>query len=143
MAEGITRFLFKDLPSLTTKSAGLYAVRGASPSKNAVIVCERHGIDIRNHRAQPLTHQLLVWADLVFCMEHSQKYEIMTMGDTATQLRLMGEGVPDIPDEIPDPYGGDLHVYEEIFYFLTQAIEFHLGRFRERRRYDRKTEAFG
>ena len=143
MAEGITKTMFKGNNTLHARSAGLYAVPGNPPSKNAIDVCGVYGIDIRDHRAQPLSQTLLNWADLIFCMEEYQDLEIRTLARQEVPIRLLGRDIEGVPDEIPDPYGGDPHVYEETFRFLTQAIVFHLGRFEERRRYDREAEAAG
>ena len=143
MAEGIAKSLLSGNPSLHIQSAGLYAVPGNPPSENAVKVCLKHGIDIRQHRAQPVTPTLSAWADLIFCMERYQCLEIQTFAYAVVPIRLIGENVPDIPDEIPDPYGYGLETYEQTFQSLTRAIAFHLGHLRERREYDRKAEASG
>ncbi len=143
MAEGIAKALLGGTPSIEIQSAGLYAIPGNTPSKNAVKACLKHGIDIRKHRAQPVTPSLLTWADLIFCMERYQCQELQTFAHLAAPVRLIGENVPDIPDEIPDPYGYDLETYEQTFQSLTRAIFFHLGHLRERRKYDRKAEASG
>ena len=143
MAEGIAKAFFSGNPSVNIQSAGLYALPGNVPSENAVKTCLKHGIDIRWHRAQPVTPALLTWSDLIFCMERYQCLEIQGLLRHEVPVKLIGEGVPGIPDEIPDPYGHKLETYEQTFQSLTRAIAVHLGHLRERREYDRKAEASG
>jgi protein-tyrosine-phosphatase len=143
MAEGIARELLP-LPGLFgIKSAGFFAVAGNPPSDYAVRVCSNHGISIASHRAQRLTPSLIAWADLVFCMERDQCDQVVSMANGSALVRLMGESVPGIPDEVDDPYGRGMEAFERTFYFLTRAITFHLGHYKEGRRYDRKAKAIG
>ncbi len=144
MAEGIAKELFHGDPSVGIASAGLYAVPGNPPYRHAIRVCSNHGIYIASHRAQPLTHKLVRWADIIYCMEREQCIEITRrMSAGSSTIRLIGEGVPDIPDEIVDPFGGDIQEFEQTFSYLTRAIAFHFDYYKEGRRYDRKTKAFG
>ncbi len=143
MAEGIAKVLLGGNTSIVIRSAGLHAIAGNLPTENTVEICLRHGIDIRGHRAQPVTPTLLAWADLIFCMERYQCLEIQALTPSKVPVRLIGEGVPGIPEEIPDPYGYDLETYEQTFQSLNRAIAAHLGHLRERRKYDRKAEASG
>ncbi len=142
MAEGIAKAFLRGTSSLHFKSAGLYALPGNPPSKHAIHVCLSHGIHIERHRAQPLTSSLAGWADSVFCMERDQCLFVKGLSENA-RVFLIGEGVPGIPDEIADPYGGPLKDYEQTFFHLTKAIAYHFGQFREGRQHDRETKAFG
>ena len=76
-------------------------------------------------------------------MGREQTCQILAQVPVSPPVHLLGESVPGIPDEIADPYGGDLEEFEQTFYHLTKAIAFHFGHYKEGRRYDRKAEAFG
>ncbi len=143
MAEGIAGAMFMGDDFLHVESAGLHAVPDNAPSENAVTVCLKHGIDIRRHRARAVTPILLSRIDLVFCMERYQCLDVLANAPHLLPVRLIGEDVPGIPDEIPDPYGHGLPTYERTFQSLTRAIAFHLGHLRERREYDRKAKTSG
>lgn len=143
MAEGIARVFLQSDPSFGIKSAGLYAIPGTLPSEKAIDVCSNHGIHIETHRAQALTPALAEWADIILCMERGYCLHVRSLSPENTSIRLIGEGVPEIPDEIADPYGGDMSDYEQTFFHLTKAITFHFGHYKEGREYDRKAKAFG
>ncbi len=143
MAEGIAREFLVFTGSCEVRSAGLFAVPGNPPSDYAVRVCSNHGISIAAHRAQLLTPALVEWADIVFCMERNQCRQVAALADGSFLVRLMGESVPGVPDEIADPYGRGIEEFEQTFHHLTRAMAFHLGHYKEGRRYDRKAKAIG
>ena len=137
MAEGIAKAHFKSDPRVTIKSAGLAAVDGNPPSEGAVRVCKAHGIDIRNYRARLVSSGLLSKFDTVLCMERYQYQEIQTLLKQETKIRLVGENVPGVSSEIPDPYGKGPEFFERTFRDLNKAIMFHFGKNMERREHDR------
>ena len=143
MAEGIAKDSLSSVGSFDIRSAGLHAVPGNPPFEYAVRVCSNHGISIASHRARRATASLISWADLIFCMERDQCYQVRAQASEYSHVFLLGEPVPGIPDEIDDPYGGGLKKFEQTFYHLTKAIAFHFGHYKEGRRYDRKAKAFG
>ncbi len=97
---------------IQVKSAGLAAVPGQSASPLAIQVMARRGLDLRHHRAQPVTDALLQWADLILVMEEDhiravrQRWPHLT-----TPIRLISQLAGE-PHDIPDPYGGTLQDYE-------------------------------
>jgi|GEM_PF-2466904 len=141
MAEGIAKAYAGPDSSVDIRSAGLFAIPGNIPSEYAVSTCLKHNIDIRGHRAHPVSYSLISWADFIFCMEHYQCLEIQRLFNTKTNVLLLGEGISGIPEEIIDPYGRSLEDYEQTFSYLTKAIEYHFGHFSERSGYDRKAKA--
>ena len=140
MAEGIAKVHFKFDPRVTVKSAGLAAVPGNPPSENAMRACKAHGIDIRNHRAHPVSPGLLSKFDTVFCMERYQCREVRTLLKQEAIIHLIGENVPGVSNEIPDPYGKAPDSFEQTFRDLNKAIMFHFGKNTERREHDRNKE---
>lgn len=70
MAEALLAF---ENPTLQIKSAGLFAMDGQEANTRALEVLKEKGIDFE-HSSQPVTHQLLKWADFVFTMtiQHKQ-----------------------------------------------------------------------
>ncbi|WP_170105586.1 low molecular weight protein arginine phosphatase [Desmospora activa] len=56
---------------LEVKSAGVSALPGVAASSPAVEVLAEKGINNRDHRSQPMTKELLKWADLVLTMTRS------------------------------------------------------------------------
>src|SRR5213076_1175151 len=61
------------LRSVKVISAGVNAHPGEPVSENSVIALKKVGLDISNHRAQPLTQRLLDEAAMVLCMTESHR----------------------------------------------------------------------
>ncbi|MDR6225502.1 low molecular weight protein arginine phosphatase [Desmospora profundinema] len=59
--------------SLEVKSAGVSALPGGAASFPAVEVLKEKGIDHSDHRSQPVTAELLDWADVVLTMTRSHR----------------------------------------------------------------------
>lgn len=106
------------------ESAGIFAEEGMSASENAVKAVAKYGIDLTNHRTQPVTEDLIKQCDIILTMTqaHKQVLEPMAQGKVYTLLEYAGsEG------DVQDPYGGDLEEYEEcareIYYALVDIAE--------------------
>jgi protein-tyrosine-phosphatase len=95
-------------------SSGIAAASGAPASESAVDALRDIGIDLRPHRSQPLTRELVEEADLIVTMtaEHSARV-VWRFPDTAPKVRLLTSFLPEkIADEdIPDPVGFGGFVY--------------------------------
>lgn len=87
------------------RSAGILGLVDRPADPKAVAVCREIGLDLRDHRSQPITPELLAWADHVLTMDASQAahlrehYEVP--GDKVLLLGAFG-GYP----AIDDPMGG-------------------------------------
>jgi protein-tyrosine phosphatase len=105
------------------RSAGIASGPGAPASEGAIEVAAEHEIDLSGHASQPLTAQLLAWADLVLAMSASHLAAVADMGagDKAaliTEFMVNGEaGGP-----IEDPFGGDVEQYRDTYRQLERAI---------------------
>ncbi|GAB7387883.1 protein arginine phosphatase PrpB [Bacillaceae bacterium] len=129
MAEALLRKLLqeKGLPG-EVKSAGVAALEGLPASPQAVEVLKQKGIELA-HRSQPLTDELVRWADLIFTMTESHKRMVHGMQEEAKEktftLKEYVDGEP--PYDIADPFGGDREIYqkcaEEIEALLLRLVE--------------------
>ena len=106
------------------ESAGIFAEGGQPASENAVKAMAEMGIDITEHRTQPVTEELIKKSDIILTMTQGQKklLEPLAKDKVYTLLEYSGgEG------DISDPYGGDLEEYketaQEIYDALTDAAE--------------------
>ena len=101
------------------ESAGIFAEPGDKASENAVKAMEDMGIDISEHRTQPVTKALLDKADIVLTMTEGQKRIISPMaGDKVYTLTEYAGNDGDISD----PYGGDIEEYKETAQEIYDAI---------------------
>ncbi len=106
MAEGIARW-YADAEGrdVSVKSASTLGLLDFPADPNAVAVCQELGIDIANHRSQPLTDELAEWADYLLVMEfhHAQhvRDQHPLVGERLLMLGNFGGVV-----QIDDPIGG-------------------------------------
>lgn len=112
------------LRSLKVISAGVAARVGEAASENSVIALKKVGIDLTNHRSQPLTQQMLDEAFMVLCMTESHRAMIQVQADPIPQnLFLFREFLSGDDDrEIGDPYGGPLRIYEMVRDEMVEAV---------------------
>jgi protein-tyrosine phosphatase len=107
------------------RSAGTAAVPRATATAEARRVAGRRGLSLADHRSEPLTTELLEWADHVLAMEVYHKRVVERMG-AAEKVTLLSEYGGDGGD-IQDPIGLPEQVYEEVF----EALWCHLAWFLE------------
>lgn len=72
MAEAIFRHIY---PTMNVQSAGIYANTSSRENPHTKRVLQTKNIDI-NHTSQPVTEELLDWAQYVFVMTKSHKYAL-------------------------------------------------------------------
>jgi protein-tyrosine-phosphatase len=112
------------LRSLKVISAGVAARSGEPVSENSVIALKKVGIDIAQHRSQPLTQQILDQALAVICMTESHRAMIEVQAEPVPKnLLLFRQFMPGESDkEIGDPYGGPLRIYEAARDEMVESI---------------------
>jgi protein-tyrosine-phosphatase len=110
--------------SVRVTSAGVSARPGEPVSQNSVLALKKVGLDISQHRAQPLTQRMLDEAVAVLCMTDSHRAMIQLQADPVPRnLFLFREFVPGaVEREIGDPYGGPLSVYEATRDEMVESI---------------------
>jgi protein-tyrosine phosphatase len=91
-------------------SAGVAAMMGARAAEEAVTVAAEMGADLAGHRSRPLTADLVRQADCLVVMTHSHAEAVRgQFGRGGPRLRLLDPS----GEDISDPIGSDLPVYEE------------------------------
>lgn len=128
----MAKFLLQDVAQrngldVETQSAGTAASYGEPATEEAIAVLQELGIDAKSHRSQPLSWELLDWADWVLTMTESQKRYILSIapelkGKVFTLKEFVGED-----GEIPDPYGTSRQAYrqtrDEIARLVQKLVE--------------------
>lgn len=112
------------LRSLKVISAGVAARTGEAVSENSVLALKKVGIDISQHRSQPLTQRMLDEALAVICMTESHRAMILVQAEPVPpNVFLFRQFMPGEGDkEIGDPYGGPLRVYEAARDEMVESI---------------------
>ena len=133
MAEAIARRVIgeRGLSDVAVGSAGT----GANPfppgtpmpefgaSDGAILVALEHGIDLGNHRARPLTRDLVDEADLILAMGERHLARVAELGGTAKgHLLTSFASNGALASGIEDPFGGDLSAYRATFEQLEREI---------------------
>lgn len=103
-------------------SAGTGAMTGAPAHPHARAVAAERGLDLTGHVAQPLTEELLRWADTVLCMQRSHARYARELDSTA-DVRVVTELGERGGEGVRDPIGWDREVYEEVFEEIRTHLE--------------------
>lgn len=106
---------------MDVQSAGVHAAHGAPMSPYAKQALKEKGLPT-DHASQPVTKELLDWADIVLTMTSSHKEAILhRFPHVDAKLFTYAEfATPDNPFEIADPFGGTLQDYQFTLYQLQE-----------------------
>ena len=103
-------------------SRGIAARDGDPISEFSALALEESGIastpdnDYKSHRAQNITDGDMARADLVYCMTSSHaRMLLFAFPQYAGKIHVM-------PDEISDPFGGNLETYKKTLAEISSAI---------------------
>ncbi|MGB0743484.1 MAG: low molecular weight protein arginine phosphatase [Opitutales bacterium] len=112
------------LSKLEVISAGVAAAYGQAASENSVAALKRVGLDLSQHKSQPLTQELLEGAFAIFGMTDSHidvlRHYYPKLPDRVHLMRdFLGDGHD---NQIPDPYGQDFDAYCVCFDSMVEAI---------------------
>ncbi len=126
MAEGLFLEATQDRYDLEVASAGVGAVYGQPPSRDAVDVLRPLRIDLSGHRSQPLTEELADWATHIFVMTRGHLETIqLLLPEAADKTYLVCEFDDELRRrslDVPDPIGLGPRVYAECRDTLRKAL---------------------
>ena len=87
------------------KSAGTLGLVDRPADAKSVAVCRELGLDLRAHRSQPLTEDLVAWADRILVMELTHAGHVREFFPSGADKVLQLGPFAGLA-EIPDPIGG-------------------------------------
>jgi protein-tyrosine phosphatase len=130
MAEAIARKLIADKlgcrpdqledHGVIVQSAGLSAMGGGPAASEAMDVVASMGLDLSAHESQPLTGQMVRYADMIFPMTRSHRQAILSQWpDAASRTELLAVDQSDVAD----PIGGPPDVYRRCAAQLQAELE--------------------
>lgn len=99
------------LEKVRITSAGMHATPGREAHPWAQEASVELGISLANHRAKPLTGEMVEQSDCILAMDFQNKAELLTLYPESEQKIYMLSAYAESPwryREIPDPYLGDL-----------------------------------
>ena len=131
MAEGLMKEMLKDRNDIKVSSSGIFAIPGFGPSKNAVEVCQKGGVDISRHITRPLTDDAIKESDIILVMEKIHKdYILDKWADCKDKVFLLadyGEGAETVENSsgtgIPDPIGQSIEAYQTSFNLIKESLD--------------------
>jgi len=113
--------LFKDmaakrgekLEDWRIESAGIYAITGYPATKDAIIAISEMGLDLLDHRSQPVTESLLDKFNLILCMENDQVNLVKRNFPNARDRIFLLSEMADQDQDILDPVGQSQNTYKD------------------------------
>jgi len=122
-AEGIFRHRVRAAgleQQIHSDSAGLHGFhRGEPPDRRAIAAAQKHGIEIGDLRARPVTAGDLDRFDIIAVMEQAHRRQLLALRSAPPRAEislLLGER------EIPDPYYDD-HLFLPVYRLIEQGVE--------------------
>jgi protein-tyrosine-phosphatase len=113
------------LPGRQVTSAGLHAIPGKAVHPWALTVSQELGFPLSNHRARPLTTEIVEKADAIFAMDLQNKAELVAFYPASKHKIFMlssyAEGAG-CCSEIADPYFGDLDATRRCFTVIRSCV---------------------
>ncbi|MCU0864881.1 MAG: Sua5/YciO/YrdC/YwlC family protein [Planctomycetes bacterium] len=101
-------------------SAGTSTIEGLPASDGSLAAGAEIGLDLTRHRSQPITRQLAMRANRIYCLAQSHRRallaEVPEVADKVSMLR--GDQL-----DIADPYGGELPRYRRTRDEISSSIE--------------------
>lgn len=122
------RFRQRGLADWKVSSAGTWALMSRGASRYSIEVARRGGLDITDHRSTMVDEAQLRNADLVLTMEVGHAEALRAeFPEQAHKVYMIAEMVGHTYN-IPDPYGGPLDEYEQMYSSLSDLIDSGLDR---------------
>ena len=107
-------------------SAGIMMLPGLGASEETQEVLKEEGIDVRAHRSQRVTRELINKSDIILVMEKLHEDKVLQIAPEAkNRLFLLKEfaKINDSDLNIFDPMGGSLEFYQDTFAIIKDAVE--------------------
>ena len=106
---------------IVVESAGISALVGQPADEKSIRLACSHGVDIRSHRAQQLTREMLAAADLILVMENRHTETITQMApEVRGKIKLLGYWQEN--QEISDPYNRSIETFEKTIELIHQGV---------------------
>ena len=125
MEHVLTERLGKD-HGLYVDSAGTSGFhQGESPDPRSQASAKQHGIDISHQSSRPFTAQDFDAFDLILVMDRSNRHNVLNLSrsadDDAKVSLMLESSFPGESREVPDPYYGGEHGFENVFQLIEKA----------------------
>ncbi|WP_396600720.1 low molecular weight protein-tyrosine-phosphatase [Algibacter sp. R77976] len=126
LAEGILKSkLSKDFIVDSAGTANYHS--GSAPDKRSIAVARKYGLDISKLQGRQFNVSDFDTFDLIYVMDTSNYQNVIKLArhdeDVAKVKFILNETHPGKNFEVPDPYYGGDHGFENVFQMLDEACE--------------------
>lgn len=126
LAEGILQSKVSKDISVDSAGTANYHV-GNLPDSRSIAVAKKHGIDITNQRCKHFTSKHFEEFDYIYVMDKSNYENVIKLAKSEKDKQkvklILNESHPNKDLEVPDPYYGGDHGFENVYQMLDQACE--------------------
>ncbi len=123
MAAALARKILGVHMEVDVISRGIAVYFPSSANTNAVKAMESYEIDLSWHQAVQITEQDLYDIDLVLTMTEQHKLYVQRLyPEAAPKVHTLKGYIGQLEGDIPDPFGGNLDIYEECAKVLNECI---------------------
>ena len=128
MADGYLKYRLRQLnkeQEILVSSAGTHAIQGEKTTEYSKRAIAKYGADISSHTATILEKSNILKADYILVMTQKHKKDVIArFPELADKVKLLGEYAENKDyEEIDDPWGYNLNVYEKCAKEIVDSIE--------------------
>ena len=98
---------------------------GGSADPRSAEKAQQYGLDLSSHRAQQITASKLSQWDWFVAMDDTNRRNLLAMGVPSERLLMMRqfESGRDVVADVPDPYYGGEHGFEDAYQMLKENAD--------------------
>ena len=127
LAEGILKSKV-DKNKVLVESAGTGGWHvGDPPDPRSVTVARHHGLDISSQRGRKFSAYDFETYDHIFVMDNSNYQDVIALANSSSEIEkvrlILEEIFPNENVDVPDPYYGGDHGFENVYQMLDKACE--------------------
>ncbi len=127
LAEGILKAKV-DVDKVQVDSAGTGGWHeGELPDSRSIDIARKHGLDITDQRGKKFSAYDFETYDYIFVMDNSNYRDVIRMAKNDSEKQkvqlILDEIFPGENVDVPDPYYGGGHGFENVYQLLDQACE--------------------
>ena len=97
--------------TIQAKSASTLGLQNIPADPHSVTVCKWEGVDLSTHRSQPITKELVKWADYILVMDRRHASHMYKKFPKSSQDKVLELGSFASLSTIPDPLGSWIFVF--------------------------------
>lgn len=127
LAEGILKSkLSTDIAIVDSAGTANYH-SGSQPDKRSIAVARKHGLDISKQKARQFVVEDFNDFDLIYVMDKSNYINVLRLvrdeNDKNKVKMILNLVHPDQDFDVPDPYYGGDHGFENVYKMLDEACD--------------------